>query len=82
MSITPDTLNLFTKQQIQDENIRLGGAKCARETREKTEAKFLTLFAQPKLIQFMLDDKEYSFPYPEGKTKHDFIQHILQFFTK
>jgi hypothetical protein len=79
--ITPYNLHEFTKEQLQEENVRRGGARCANELRSKTEAKFLALWNKEHTCHFTLDGVTYELPIPTGKTKKEFIAHILSFFS-
>lgn len=79
--ITPYNLHEYTKEQIQEENVRLGGARCANELRSKTEAKFIDLWNKQHACEFVLDGVKYEIPLPANKTKKDLVAHIFQFFT-
>ena len=79
--MNPSNLKEYTQKQIQDENVKLGEARCANETREKLEAKFIKAYNKSNMCDFIMDNKNYSIPLPPvGKSREDFIKHILDFF--
>ncbi len=81
--MNPSNLQGYTQKQIQDENVRMGEARCANESRAKSEAKFISAWnKQYPTCQFTMDGKEYFFPIPVGKSREDFVKYILDFFTK
>ncbi len=79
--MNPSNLHEYTQKQIQDENVRMGEARCANESRAKSEAKFISAWnKQHSTCQFTIDGKEYLIPV--GKSREDFVKHILDFFAK
>jgi hypothetical protein len=81
--MNPSNLQEYTQKQIQDENVRMGEARCANESRAKSEAKFISAWNKYyPTCQFIMDGKEYLIPIPVGKSREDFVKHILDFFAK
>lgn len=78
--MNPSNVKDYTQKQIQDENVKLGEARCANETREKSEAKFIRAYNKCNMCDFTMDNKSYSIPLPVGKSREDFVKHILDFF--
>jgi len=81
MEITPLNLAEFTQKQIQDANVAMGAARCANESRAKSEAKFVRYWTAQRSCTFSVDGVNYSFPLPVGKDKTDFVKHVLGFFA-
>jgi hypothetical protein len=79
--MNPWNLADFTQKQIQDENVRLGEARCANESRAKSEAKFVAAWNKLHSCAFVIEDLSYQIPLPAGKTRADFMKHVLQFFA-
>ena len=79
--MNPSNLKEYTQKQIQDENVKLGEARCANETREKSETKFIKAYNKQHSCDFIIDGKQYSIPIPFGKSREDFVKYILDFFT-
>jgi hypothetical protein len=80
--MNPSNLNMYSKQEIQEENVRRGAARCANELRKKTEAKFVELWKKEHECRIAIDGEMYTIPLPYGKTKADFVAYILKFFSK
>ncbi len=80
--MNPYNLSQYTKQEIQEENVRRGGARCSNELRQKTEAKFIKLWNKEHECKITIDEETFSMPIPHGKTKTDLHAHILQFFAQ
>lgn len=81
MNITTWNLSDFTQKEIQDANVGMGEARCANESRAKTEAKFVRAWNAQHTVPFVLDGVSYSLPLPSGKTRVDFLKHVLGFFA-
>jgi hypothetical protein len=79
--MNPSNLHDFTQKQIQDENVRLGEARCANESRAKSEAKFVAAWNRLSSCEFVFDGIRYQLPLPAGKSRDDLLKHILQFFA-
>jgi hypothetical protein len=89
---TPITLHsleteYYTKKQIQDENVRHGLARCDNEHKEKSLQK-LRIYLQSAskrtvaVCTIQLDnDVPIPCVLPAGKSKHDLIIHISNFFN-
>ncbi len=80
--MNPWNLKEYTQKQIQDENVVMGEARCANESRMKTEAKFLCAWTKKHSCAFELDGTRYQMPLPAGKTRDDFVRHVLRFFME
>jgi hypothetical protein len=87
---SPITLNsldteYYTQKEIQDENVRLGLARCANETKDKSIQKLRNYLLSPKpsvACKIQLDsDMPLDYKYPVGKTKSDLVAHIYAFFN-
>jgi hypothetical protein len=77
----PSNLHTFTQKQIQDANVIMGEARCANESRAKSEAKFIAAWTMRHSCSFILDGIEYQLPIPAGKSREDLVKHVLQFFA-
>jgi hypothetical protein len=73
--MNPSNLHDFTQKQIQDENVRLGEARCANESRAKAA------WTRQNSCEFVFDGVHYQLPLPAGKSRDDLLKHILQFFA-
>jgi len=62
MDITPWNLADFTQKQIQDANVAMGAARCANESRAKSEAKFVRVWTAQRSCAFSVDGVNYSGP--------------------
>ena len=78
--MNPSNIKEYTQKQIQDENVKLGEARCSNETREKSEAKFIKAYNKQQSCDFIMNGKDYQIPIPFGKSREDFVKHILDFF--
>ena len=59
----------------------MGAARCANESRAKSEAKFVRAWtAAQRSCAVSVDGVNYSVPLPAGKTRADFVKHVLGFF--
>ena len=59
----------------------MGEARCANESRAKSEAKFVRAWNAQHTVPFVLDGVSYSLHLPVGKTQEDFLKHVLGFFA-
>jgi hypothetical protein len=71
--ITWDTVESFTKEQIQNENVRNGVARCAKELKETSIKKWKKQYINSHIVT---DGN-----LPNGKTKEDLINHVYSFLS-
>jgi hypothetical protein len=79
--MNPSNLHTFTQKQIQSENVNMGEARCANESRAKSEAKFVAAWKRHHSCEISIDGVHYQLPLPAGKSRDDLRKHILQFFA-
>lgn len=72
-SITWDTIDSFTKEQIQNENVKNDVARCAKELKETSIKKWKKQYIKTHIV---LDDT-----LPNDKTNEDLINHIYAFLS-
>ena len=83
--ITPNNLNNYTKNRLQDENVKYGLARCENETKDKTINKlsnhFKKLYTNKTCVLKLDEDTEIEYTYPHGKTRLDLNKVLNDFFS-
>jgi len=82
--ITLCNMNNYTKNRLQDENVKYNLARCKKETKDKTIAKLtnhLEKLSNNKACLLKLDDDQaIEYAYPPGKTRLDINKVLNDFF--
>jgi len=77
----------YTQKQIQEETVKNGLARCARETKEKSLQKLRIYLQSAENIESFScklqidDDMPMKYLFPTGKNKNDLVAHIYNFFN-